>query len=421
MPFKRSSNNRVLPANSRTVDVAKAMLERVVPVQQRKYANTFEVNGYETLVYNRLRSGTPCSCQSSRKAAATILDESGKLKPGRMNELLTGGMSFKVQPYGTREAARPDTDALRGGKPKRHPEGQIFDGAEDGEHLTDFDLDDGFTNPNTTVTHAADDVTDNSELPEEMDDAVDQYDGESYANDTKCAICFGTGYVGGFTLLNGLRLVMCTQWSGKKLNVAGGTIEINRSPHAFMATQVDFKAILPKGIVGVDTFRVWNNDRMVHPDAILIDSLPYSMDLLRALCDGREHTISIRFTQLTYWTHVELQFNTSDQRALFELPRKTDGSNMNLADGTEEMQLNASPAIPNLSREDLLVECTLGKAMIVESVTDWKTAKRQILGWDVNIRVIQPSELLDLLPRRRPTHQQTTYMIRDNCAGHRRT
>ena len=420
MPFKHSSNNRILPPNSRTVDVAKAMLDRVVPIQQRKYANSFEVNGYETLVYNRLRHGVACSCQSHRRAAATVLDETGKLKPGQMDKLLTGGLSFKVQPYGTREAARPDVDALRGGKPKRHPEGQIFDGAEDGKHLADFDLDDGFDNPNTTVTHAEDDLQDSSEIPETLDEAVQVFDSDDEVNDTKCAICFGTGYVGGFSLLNGLRLILCTQWNPKKLAVQG-TIELNRTPHAFMVSSATFKVVLPKGVEGVDTFRVWNNDHPVIPKSITIDSLPFDNGVLRALCDGMEHTIALTFADLTMFTHIELQFNMSKQRALFEFPRKSEGSNMNLADGTEDMQLNASPAIPTIGREDVLVECTLGKVLVVQSVTDWKTAKRQMLGWDINIRVIQPSEILDLLPRRRTTHQKSTYMSRDNSAGNRRT
>jgi hypothetical protein len=213
---------------------------------------------------------------------------------------------------------------------------------------------------------------------------------------------------------------MSTQWDPAKLSVSG-TIEANRIPHAFMADRVDFTVTLPKGVVGVDTLRCWNNDRQTFPSSILIDNLPYSVGLLRAFCDGREHTVSILHDKLTYWTHLELQFNLSTQRALFELPRKTDGSNMQLVEAAEDMQLNVSPMVPNLDREDLLIECTLGKAMVVQSVTDWKTAKREILGWDASIRVLQPSEILNLLPRRRTTHQKSTYMVRDNQDGRRRT
>lgn len=421
MPFRSKTNNRILPANSRSVDVAKQMLERSVPVQQRRYANAFEVNGYETLVYNRLRHGLACSCQNRRGSAATILDESGKLRPGHMDELLTGGLSFKVQPYGTREPMRGDLRAIRGAGPAKHDD-QMFDGAEDSDALTDYDIDDDFDSPNTTRTHAADGDVDDvlDDTGQNPDDESEIFDAEEYVNDSKCTVCFGTGFVGGFSLLNGLRLVMSTQWDPAKLSVSG-TIEANRIPHAFMADRVDFTVTLPKGVVGVDTLRCWNNDRQTFPSSILIDNLPYSVGLLRAFCDGREHTVSILHDKLTYWTHLELQFNLSTQRALFELPRKTDGSNMQLVEAAEDMQLNVSPMVPNLDREDLLIECTLGKAMVVQSVTDWKTAKREILGWDASIRVLQPSEILNLLPRRRTTHQKSTYMVRDNQDGRRRT
>jgi hypothetical protein len=105
---------------------------------------------------------------------------------------------------------------------------------------------------------------------------------------------------------------------------------------------------------------------------------------------------------------------------LFELPRKTDGSNMQLTEAAEDMQINVSPQVPNIEREDILVECTLGKGMVVQSATDWKTAKRDILGWDVNVRVLQPNEIVNMLPRRRSTHQKSTYMVRDNMDGSRR-
>lgn len=425
MPFTNGprSNNRVLPANSRAVDVAKQMLERVVPVQQLRYANALEVNGYETMVYSRLKHGTVCSCQSRRGAAATLLDENGKLKPGHMDTLLSGGLSFRVQPYGTKDPQRSDLRDIRGAEQQKEGD-DVFLDDDGGNQLADFDIEDDLENPHTTVTHApnedeedAQDIIDHSEL----DDNTTGFDAEQYTNDTKCAICFGSGYVGGFSLLNGLRLVLTTQWDQTALRLVNGTIETNRTPYSFMSQEVQFTVVFPKGVAGVDTFRVWNNDMQTHPSAILIDNLPYSMDLLRAFCDGRAHTLTVKHDKLTYWTHVELQFNLSDKIERFELPRKTDGSNMSMVDPAEDMALNASPTIPDLQREDVLVECTLGKALIVNSVTDWKTSKRNILGWDVNARVIQPAELLNLLPRRRSTHQQTTWMVRDNADGRRRT
>lgn len=421
MPFTRRTNNRILPPNSRTADVARKTLDALVPIQQRKYANAFEANGYETLVYNRLKHGLACSCQGDRKAQATVLGEDGKLKPGQMEKLLTGGLSFKIGPYGVKEPMREDLRAIRGGKAQPNDD-RKFDVMDNDKRVADFDLEsDDLDNPYATKTKAQNGDEDDAQdiLDQTTDDVSQNFDGEEYVNDSKCAICFGTGYVGGFSLLNGLRMVICTQWTD--ITAMAGTIEINRQPHAFFTTSVSFRAVFPKGVIGVDTFRVWNNDIQIHAQSIAIDNLPYSMDLLRAKCDGLPHIITLTFERLTYFTHVELQFNMSDQRALFDFPRGSFGSNMQLVENLEDMQLNASPAIPNIEREDMLVECTLGKVLIVQSVTDWKTAKRQILGWDVMVRALQPAEILNLLPRRHPIHQKTTYMVRDNSDGVRRT
>jgi hypothetical protein len=421
MPFTRRTNNRILPANSRTADVARTVLDALVPIQQRKYANAFEANGYETLVYNRLKHGVACSCQGDRKAAATILGEDGKLKPGHMEKLLTGGLSFKIGPYGVKEPMREDLRTIRGGKPQPNDE-RKFDVMDNDKPLADFDLEsEDLDNPYATQTTTQNGDEDDAQdiIDQTTDDVSENFDGEEYVSDTKCAVCFGTGYVGGFSLLNGLRLVMSTQWTD--ITDLQGSIEINRQPHAFFVTSVSFRVVFPKGVMGVDTFRLWNNDIQIHAQSMKIDNLSYSMDLLRAKCDGLPHTVTIAFERLTYFTHVEFQFNMSVQRALFEFPRGSFGSNMQLVENLEDMQLNASPTIPNIEREDMLVECTLGKAMVVSAVTDWKTAKRQILGWDVTVRALQPAELLNLLPRRHPVHQKTTYMVRDNSDGVRRT
>lgn len=422
MPFIRRSNNAVLPPNSRTVDVARRTLDALVPIQQRKYANAFEANGYETLVYNRLRHGVACSCQADRRAQATVLGQDGKLKPGQMEKLLTGGLNFKISPYGVKEPMREDLRSARGGATQPN-DARKYDVAGNSKPLADFDLEsDDLDNPYATNTQAANGDEDDAQadiVDQSIDDASENFDAEEYLNDSKCAVCFGTGYVGGFSLLNGLRLVLSTQWAD--ITDLQGTIELNRNPHSFFVTSVSFQAVFPKGVIGVDTFRVWNNDIQIHAQTIEIDNLTYSMDLLRAKCDGLPHTITLTFERLTYFTHVELQFNMSTQRALFEFPRGSFGSNMQLIENLEDMQLNASPAIPNIEREDMLVECTLGKVLVVSAVTDWKTAKRDILGWDVTVRALQPAELLNLLPRRHPVHQKTTYMVRDNSDGVRRT
>ena len=423
MPFSSRSNNRILPANSRAVDVAKRTLQTLIPIQQRKYANAFEVNGYEAIVYNRLRTGIACSCQARRSAGATLLDESGKLSPGHMDQLLTGGLEFKVNTYGARIPMRTDLREIRGFKPKIR-EDQFFDGLEDETEIPDFEIGDT-SQSNPFVNRVQGDTSNFTNGPvnnQTLDDLSESFDGEAYTNDTKCTVCMGSGYVGAFSILNGLRLVLSTQWSS--LGTVSGSIETNVSPHRFRASLVEFNVVLPRGFVGIDSFRIWDNDTQVVPDDVLLDGLPFSTNLLAALCDGRSHKISIVWNEIedrSTFSHVELQLNLSTKRALFELPRMQEGSNMALEDATEDLSVNASPEIPSIRREDILVESTFGKVLIVSSSNFWNDNQRNVLGWDLQTRVIQPSELLHFLPRRTLIRQKATYLVRDNGSGIRRT
>lgn len=421
MPFQHRTNNRVLPANSRAVDVAKRTLESVIPVEQRRYANAFEVDGIETIVYNRLSAGLACSCQANQRTVRGVLNHEGKLPTGHINSLLTGGLVFEVTPYGARQPMRHDLRALRGEPPKERDD-QIFDGLEDVESVAGFDLGaHDLSDPFADVVSDSHSGANGTVTGQTLDDVVKEFDADAFLNDTRCTVCYGTGHVGGYSVLNGLRLVLSTQWPDTLMNT--GTIEMNQSPHAFYAGRVDFRVTLPRGVVGVDCFRRWNNDIQLPMGDIFIDNLPYSVELLRAFCDGRPHVISFRDASDDWhlWTHLELQFNLSHTPALFELPRVNEGSNLMLEDGTDDLGINASPAIPSLRREDILAECTLGKILVVTSSNFWNDNRRNVLGWDAQTRVIQPSELLNLLPRRRSTRQKSTYMVRDNGSGTRRT
>lgn len=423
MPISSRTNNKILPSNSRAVDVARKTLDTLIPIQQRRYANAFEVDSYETVVYTRLRHGTACSCQSQRKVAATLLGQDGKMPPGAMDQILTGGLEFKVNAYGARIPPRPDLRAERGKPEQRNDDEDLFfDRLPNAKSAYAFDIvDDDMDNPSAvTVDPLGSGVNGNAAGPggTSLDDAVDNFDGEEFLNDTKCGICFGTGFVGGYSVLNGLRIIIDPTNPGVEVS---GSIETNRQPYSFMADSVKVSVVLPRGIMGIDAVRVWNNDVPLDNATLKIDNLAYSPQLLMALSDGKAHTFEVLFQDLTYWTHLELQFNMSNKRALFELPRMQEGSNMTLQDAIDDLTINASPSIPSLKREDVLVESTFGKVLIISSSTFWNDSKRNVLGWDVQTRVVQPSELLHALPRRKLTRQKATYLVRDNKDGIRRT
>lgn len=415
MAVRTLTNNRVLPANTRAVDVARQAIRDLMPVQQRRYHNAFMVEGYQAAVYNRLHNGLACSCQARRKSLATILDEDGKMPIGTMSELLSGGMEFTVERYGA--------TTLNPGEAKTLARDDQFFGDLKSEDQTPFEIagwDSDKQDPYMDVTaHEGVNGPANAKDPDK-DSPVFDLDVADLQG-TRCTTCFGTGYVGGYSVLGGQRIVLAPH-SPEVTTIVDGTIEVNRWPNAFFAKSVTFTVSLPRGYVSLDAFRIWNNVDRVQPCGILIDGLPFSKQLLAAVCNGLPHTIQILFPERTYWTHLELQICLSREPAYLEFPKLNQSSDISLQDLTDSAQINASPLIPRLTTQDVIVESTFGKTFLIASSTWWNDHKRNVHGWDCSTRVIQPNELLTLLPKRGVVaQQQATHLVRDNRSGIRRT
>ena len=89
----------------------------------------------------------------------------------------------------------------------------------------------------------------------------------------------------------------------------------------------------------------------------------------------------------------------------------------------EPFQIVLSPNVPTINSQDIIVESQLGKVLVVQSVNTWKSRQRSILGWEIQVRVIQPQELYRILPPRGRimSKDRTTLNSRDNVTGKYRT
>ncbi len=420
------SNNRILPANTRTVDVAKQALNDLIPVEQRRYHNAFLVNGFECLVYNGLNQGQTCSCQSHDKSLATLLDEDGKMPFAKQNELLTG-LSFKVNLYGAAPAPRDDMRETLGKAPPLK-EGSVNEGPRNANTIQPpFEIktrDASYPFASVVTDSESDNLEDDfgSNGPNNsLDDRFNDFDSGSHGSlgDTTCGVCFGKGYVGGFSLLGGWRQVMSTQWSAKRVDNA--FIEVNRLPHFFHGTSVTFEVALPRGFRHLDRLSVWNNTVPAEGAIIKIDGQVVTYPLLFSKFDGALHEIEVSFEEATDWTHLEFQVDLGNEARL-EFPRMTKGFDASKLDGSEDIQINMSPVIPYVTIRDVVVESTFGKAFVLTNAQLWNDSQRKTLGWDCQARVVQPNEILNLLPRRRSIQQnKPTHLVKDNIDGRRRT
>jgi len=444
MSVVHRSNNRVLPSNARAVDVASSSLDRIAPVQARKYDAAFRVAGYSGILYNRLTSGVRCACTDHSKLASSRLGLDGKADSGLISSLLTGG-EFGVREYGTAPArtAQESRDTLEI-QPLSYLMAGIAYPDETNKPPSLFDVDapmgTGYmpatmsdhysTDPNSPTartivssgTGPNGPVAD-SDLVEEIIDLGLHNPGGMGNTDASCPVCFGSGFVGGFSVYRGWRRVLLP-YAPEATLPPYAVVELLDKPARAMTDWCDFTVSLPSGVVSVDSVRVYMDDQMVDGARVLVDSVEITsdQDIVR-FCDGKPHIVRVSLPDDTCtFSHLELQFNQSTESAYFEFPKQTKSSDMSLLERTEPFQITFSPLVPMVKTQDIVVESVTGKVLQVKSTTGWNDHRSRILGWESDVRPVQPHELYTLLPRRRPTYlPKVVTHVRDNSTGKLRT
>jgi hypothetical protein len=438
MPIKNSSNNRVLPNNARAVDVAKASVRAIAPVQARRYDAAFRVQGYSGILYTRLTNGSACSCCNQSSAASSLarLDQDGKAEMGVINALLTGKEFSTGKPIGQVAATTPQAkQSMLEIAPIGYRRAGIAYPDRSAEPVTKYDSDgptrgyvastasDHWSSSgdqagvSTVVTEGVGPngpVSDSQEVEEMLVPT-----GSLGFTDASCPICFGSGFVGGYSVFKGWRRVLVPNAENC---FSEGMVDMLSNPWT-IDSSCEWRLVLPMGVVSVDSLRVFRDDRTVFSARIFIDGqlLTEERHLMR-YCDGKSHLLAVHLPEGESLSHVELQVNQSIDTANFEFPRRSKNADMSLLERTDPFQLVFSPLIPILKTQDVIVESVSGSVLQVKECTSWNDARASVLGWEANVRPTQPFEIFHLLPKRAPlsTPRVVSHVV-DNSYGNRRT
>ena len=397
MPVLNLTNNGLLPANQRASDVASFAVEGIVPVQQQRINAAFRVQGVQAVIYHRINQGKKCTCQSHGKSLNTRLNTSGNADPALINELLTG------KRFGTsRYTPQPQNDTF----------GIVYTPLNGEPTSADLPR---LWNDVTNPTHQ-EEVGDNG--VSNIDSLEDMYNGFDESaltfGDTNCPVCFGTGYVGGYVVYNGCRTVVpCND-----MDLGSGILNFQDYPNSCDSLTFSFPLVLPKGVVSIDCFRLRNTWDTVNC-ALYIDDIPVTTAVVKAKCDGGIHKVSGKFNTITKFTHFEFQANLSTKSAYVEFPKLAKSSRLDILDSTDNFQLLLSPDIPTIEKRDIICDCMHNKCLYVQDTTWLNTRQRQMLGWELNVRVVQPQESVFNLPRRKPvrTRNQTVNPVIGNITN----
>lgn len=347
-------------------------------------AAAFRVQGLQGVLLNRLTQGRPCSC-TQKNTQLTKLSPDGKASSGAINRILTGSSEFGVRNYSTTPEQDFDSFADDSGD-WLSTNNNV--GPEDG-HSTDLG-----TGP---------EVGDNGQFSPDLDAMFGDFDLSSLGmTDVSCPICFGSNYVGGYSMFRGQRLVLVPLDFKTSSTLDPLSFELSAGTHYAQVT-------LPRGAVGVDTLRVMCGTKQVQA-TLTIDTIPLTSRNILPYCDGRPHLLAVILAGPM--THVEMQFALSQEPIYFEIPKLSKSQDIALLEPTEPFQIIVSPDVPTLQVMDLILESQMGKVLIVGTVNPWNTRNRAILGHEAQVRVAQPQELWNILSHRRPypTSPKTTNM-----------
>lgn len=386
MAFKFPSNRRLHDKNTKAVPVAIDRIKTVAPIVQERYHNAFEVNGFPCVVYNKMYAGLKCSCTLGREESPVLplLDDNGNAAPDHIQSILMGS-DFGIEDYGIR--------------PNQEKEGKPFVIDSNNTKKKTFQPDHQLDNPLSTDVEAN---LNSTFLELEAD----------RASTGKCGICFGTGFVGGFNVHNGMRLVVS---SVSEHTAFGYTVDQMVTPHSFSQDDpsgyVDFLVTLPFGATRLDALNIWNNQtNLTEVNAFIGLSttglVPLDKTSLLAHCTGTP--VVIRVSGCVQFTHVEIQFNLTNETTYLEYPHFTKTGDLNVLDAVSNVQILVSPKVYQVQPWDIIVDLhdrSAPRYWRVMDNTDFKDRNANVHGWEVNARLVQAYEIYRHLPLRHQSGQ----------------
>ena len=242
--------------------------EHFARIYQKSYRGALMASGIRGQIYSALTGGTKCTCFIQ----ASILDDDGNLSPGAMGSILSGQSSSGRKTY----------------------------------KAMDLDLDLDAPDTYGDLTLADDDLANIG--PEEYDTLEDINFGYGQ---NRCGVCFGVGYVGGYSIANGYRLVADTQANNTRTNFSVITAEQPNKFRYDTKSNADGEVVftlseIPKQSQRIMSARIWNNDR---PLASGSYTLSYGgQSTLDTWLSGSSNDLTVSVSTRNDFTHLELQF-----------------------------------------------------------------------------------------------------------------
>ena len=322
--------------------------------QVRKYEHAVSLSGIRAVVYSVKKGGTPCTCLPS----ATILDADGNMSAEGMEEI-----------------GRTVQGAWGGNK------GHEYEAANLDIEIDRLDTDGKISAGNVPLDEAdfhSDDLA-WEEAP------ADPFSG---FGQTRCGVCFGTGYVGGYDVGNGQRTVLDVQ--SRMLSMDGASISSSGNPGRFeldgSAAKLSFAGKFPvRRASRVSMFRVWDNDMPLPREGFEWTNKTEFVSGVRRKID---------LDVFSDFTHVEVQFTNGDSHVDMGQPEERFDAVLAGQHATASFNV---PAFAAVNASGIIRESKYNRAWQVVSVSSHRSAGTTVFH-EAEARLVAQHELFHLLP-----------------------
>ena len=317
-------------------------------VQARRYAAAISAAGIGSVVYAVKRGGLKCTCLPS----ATLLDADGNM-PGESVEAIG--------------------DIVQGSWGKN--KGAEYDAADLDAEVDRLELDGSVSPGNVPL---------DDDFVEESDDSFpDPFAG---FGQTRCGVCFGTGYVGGYDIGKGMRMALDAQ---ADVELDGVSIRSSSNPHSFVVEDEGIgRAVFRRGFPSASTaplsmFRLWNNDIPLASSEYEWNSKEFSRERDEVVVETASD-----------FTHVELQFSRGGVSV--DMGQPEERFDAVLTGQYANVSFNV-PADVAINAMGVIRESKYNRAWQVVSVSSHRSAGKTIFH-EAEARLVAQHELFHLLP-----------------------
>lgn len=427
MAFKQRLNGFQQPSNSGSVSIARSTLDQIIPMAQRRYNNALSVNGFPVLYYQHKTHGIRCTCCSDKPINADsgeTLNSKNFSSKEYVNSLLSAS-TVRINRYGSRETLAEEVT----------PQTELNLNDSNSKEFSNLFKSLSTTNKSTDLSLGSDEVEgfDSNDLFGDNSDILSNTLSES----TGCGVCLGSGWVGGYNLLNGARFVFDTQYTGW---VPTDLMQVTHlKPNVFkpLKPSIEINLLLPRCVSNIDALRLFSNRKQITDVSFQVydetTATWVSLENIRNLlphCDGVVHKLRVTFgnslakdLKNVNFTHLEFQVDIGSDPLYVEWNRLIETQNLSLPENFEPIQVIVSPMVPTVRMFDVVSEPYYGRVWKVTTSLDFYDREKNSNGWEAQIRLLQKYELQSILPVRTLKHidnnrVKTTSLPRFNSPLH---